>query len=627
MIDVSEYSKAFDEFRGVNEKLWLDVNGRLALFKKTQVRENGIHTNAHFSELFVSEMCKVLDFPCADVEIAKRDNEIGCVSYSFLEDGDELIDFNALIQNIRPNFDSKKLVVKKSKEPYSIPLMIEALEKVCSNPQDFEDTKKHLLQSCLIDSVIEHYDRNPSNISIIKNGPNIKLAPMFDNGTSLSVSLPADVADYYLSSEGGLKELRERCLSKVGTEKRYINYDTLEDYIFNNYYSYVNDFIENVSQKLTPEKIEEILSSKEYDGLEDRYKQLIQRKIERNISNLKEKAKVHEQKFEIENAMQDANPMEALNSMVANGKLIDCIPEFQDCINCTQKSDWHIYPVEQYVFKGIEGIHNIENIANEAQINLPKLSDKDKQLLSWTMMFHDLGKPGVRKEKIDKQTGEIKDTFYNHGKASLALAKPIMERMQFYPIDQEKILKLIEFHDRLELKTEKAVRKLIFDENGIGEENVPLFIALKLAENYAKNPEKMQQGLEDIGEFSKIAEKVIERENDLVDKLPITGKQIKKLGIDGIDIGTVQKKLAYELGNNPDISKNDLMRMAQITAKDIRMQRKEEEEKSKRLRQKTVPGASIDLEAQNQMKAVEQRKITLAEIKEAVEMEKASMEY
>lgn len=133
MLDVSAFSKAFDELRGVNEKLWLNVNGRLALFKKTQVRENGIHTNAHYSEKFVSELGNLLGVPCAEIDIAMRNEEIGCISYSFLEAGDELIDFNALIQNIREGFDSKRMIVKKTKEPYGVPLMIEALQSVCSD--------------------------------------------------------------------------------------------------------------------------------------------------------------------------------------------------------------------------------------------------------------------------------------------------------------------------------------------------------------------------------------------------------------------------------------------------------------------------------------------------------------
>ena len=76
-----------------NEKLWIDVNGRPALFKKTQIRDNGTHTNAHYGEAFVSEMCQLLNYECAEVEIAERNGEIGCISYSFLKEDDELVDF------------------------------------------------------------------------------------------------------------------------------------------------------------------------------------------------------------------------------------------------------------------------------------------------------------------------------------------------------------------------------------------------------------------------------------------------------------------------------------------------------------------------------------------------------
>lgn len=453
-----------------------------------------------------------------------------------------------------------------------------------------------MLQTFLIDSLIEHYDRNPSNISVIKNQNRIKIAPMFDNGTSLSVAIPSEAADYYLQNgQIGLSELRGRCVSKVGVDdKKHISYDVLEDYILNNHFEDVKDFLKVVSEKLTPEKVEQILSSSSYDGLDDRYRLLIQNKIERNRQNLIAKFQLHSKKHDIEKAMKSPNAVQVLNEMLHRGDLTSIIPEFEQCVGCGQNNDYQVSTVDQYIFNCIDGINKIDAIANAGNIELPSLNDKDKQLLRWTMMFHDIGKPSVKKERIDKKTGVPKDTFYNHGKASIEIAEPIMERMGFYPKDIEKIKQLISYHDRLELKSEKAVRNLIFDENGLGEDNIKLFVAMRIAELEARNPEKKEQGLEDVREFLRITNQVLEKEKDVIRKLPVTGKQIKKMGIDGVDIGAVQRRLANEVMDNPDISKNELMRIAQVTAKDIRLKRKNEELELAKIEQTKVPGTSFE---------------------------------
>lgn len=581
MLDISVFPKAFDELRGINEKLWLNVNGRLALFKKTQIRENGIHTNAHYAEKFVSELGVLLGVPCAEIDIVTRNEEVGCISYSFLEPSDELIDFNALIQNIRESFDSKRMIVKETKESYSVSLMIEALKAVCSDEKQFDDARRKMLQTFLIDSLIEHYDRNPTNISVIRNQNGIRLAPMFDNGTSLSLSIPSEAAECYLQNiQTGLSELRGRCVSKVGADdKSHISYDVLEDYILSNHFEDVKNFLKAVLEKLTPEKINQILSSSNYDGLDDRYKVLIQRKLERNKQNLMTKFQIHSKKNYIEQAMKSTNAVQALNEILCSGDLTSIIPEFEQCVGCEQNDEYQIYTVDQYIFNCIDGINKIDVIANVNNIELPSVNDKDKQLLRWAMMFHDIGKPFVKKERTDKKTGVQKDAFYNHEKASIEIAEPIMERMGFYHKDIERIKQLISYHDSFELKSEKAIRHLIFDENGLGEDNIKLFAAMRIAELEARNPEKKEQGLEDLREFLKITDLVLEKEKEIISKLPVTGKQIKKMGIDGADIGTVQRKMANEVMENPDISKNDLMRIAQVTAKAIRLKRKNENPK------------------------------------------------
>ena len=515
MLDVTNCPKIQDENRGVNEKLWINVNGRAALFKKTQKREDGTHTNAHFSEAIVSDICKKVDFACAEVDIAKRDKDIGCVSYSFLNEGEELVDFIALIQNIRTGFDSRKMMVPDTNEKYCIPLILEALEEESKTPEEYDCLRKAFLKSCIIDSLIEHYDRNPSNISVIRGKDGVRLSPMFDNGTSLSVSVPFDIVQKNIDRDGWMQEIREITKSKIGVEgERYSNYNKLLEYILSNYYSDVKDFLDVINERLTPENIQGILSDEKYSDLDDIYIKLIVKKLSTNRENLLEQSKKFELKYEIEELMGQDNANEILQNMVQNNSLQQIIPEIQPCIDCPQRSPYHIYGVADYMFNCIENINNMEEMSKENGIEV-KLTDKDKRLVQWAIMFNEMGKPQARAEK-ENENGEIRDTFRNYSKYGQEIAERKMEELNFY--EKETVMKLIASHNKRNLDSNSAIKRFIDD---LGEKNLDLYFAMKLAEINAKNPEIKRESIEKLHILKKRIEKIQKNDNrNIIKSLP-----------------------------------------------------------------------------------------------------------
>lgn len=517
MLDVTNCPKIQDENRGVNEKLWIDVNGRVALFKKTQIREDGTHTNAHFSEAIVSDICKKVDFPCAEIDIAKRDGYVGCISYSFLKKGEELIDFIALIQNIRTGFDSKKMMVPDTNENYSIALILEALEEESKTPEEYDNLRKDFLKSCIIDSLIEHYDRNPSNISIIRGKNGVRLSPMFDNGTSLSVSVPLNVVKEHIDEAGWLKEVRGTIKSKIGIEgERYSNYDQLLEYIFSNYYCDIKDFLGVINENMTPENMQEILSDEKYSDLDAVYKKLVLKKVSTNRKKLLEQSKKFELKYRIEELMGQDNVSEVLQSMSQDGSLQEIIPEIQSCIGCPQRSPYHIYGVAEYIFKCIENINNIDDISKKDGIEV-KLSDKDKKLLQWTIMFNEMGKPQAREEQIN-ENGEIRDIFRHYSKYGQEIAERKMEDLNFYKIEKETVMKLIASHDRRNLDSDSAIKRFL---DNLGEKNIELYFAMKLVETNAKNPEIKKEGIEKLITLKKRIEIIQKTDNrNIIKSLP-----------------------------------------------------------------------------------------------------------
>lgn len=60
----------------------------------------------------------------------------------------------------------------------------------------------------------------------------------------------------------------------------------------------------------------------------------------------------------------------------------------ENVINCQQNSEYHKYGVFKHI------LHTIETVGTSQQI---PLGDWQLKLLKWTMLFHDIGKPYVKK--------------------------------------------------------------------------------------------------------------------------------------------------------------------------------------------------------------------------------------
>lgn len=291
--NISHFKKYSDESRGTNEKEWLlTPDESLCLYKITQVKEDNTSTNAHYSESIYSEICALLNVPCCKVELVKSLKRKGIISYYFLEKDEELIDFNSLIQNIRQDYVPKSLKCKKTQEYYSIDLILEAIKSVAKDREEYKKISKQLFELIIVDALCDHYDRNSSNIALIRNYqnpryPRFKLAPAYDNGTSLEMSLPIEVAKNYLEEPNGIHILDSRIISKIGIgTKRGATYKELLTYLFEKYLNEFEDIIESTNLKLTEESLMNILFKSKYKHLDTTHKKLVLIKVLYNKENI-----------------------------------------------------------------------------------------------------------------------------------------------------------------------------------------------------------------------------------------------------------------------------------------------------------------------------------------------------
>lgn len=279
--NIHHFQKYYQETRGTNEKEWvLSPNNQLCLYKQTQIKDDNTSTNAHYSECIYQDIATLIRVNCAKTELAQIKKKKGIISYYFLKENEELIDFNALIQNIRQDFIPKSLKCKQTKEYYSIELILEAVKAVVYDREEYKKIRKKIIELIIMDALCDHYDRNPSNIALIRNydmplNKQFTLAPIYDNGTSLCMSLPIEVAKMYLKMDNGIEVLDSNIISKIGFfDHRGTSYDKLLEYIFKHYFNDTVDVVYNINRYIDEISLTSIFFSSDYKQLDKYHKKL-----------------------------------------------------------------------------------------------------------------------------------------------------------------------------------------------------------------------------------------------------------------------------------------------------------------------------------------------------------------
>jgi poly(A) polymerase len=120
-----------------------------------------------------------------------------------------------------------------------------------------------------------------------------------------------------------------------------------------------------------------------------------------------------------------------------SGLLPFVLPELVATISCEQSPDFHP-----------EG-----SVFNHICLMLEKLPPDSNELLSWTILLHDIAKP-VTAEK-DLQTGAIH--FYGHEKVGAEMARAILNRLRFSKKQIDEIVACVLHH--MQFKDVKQMRK------------------------------------------------------------------------------------------------------------------------------------------------------------------------
>jgi [protein-PII] uridylyltransferase len=107
-----------------------------------------------------------------------------------------------------------------------------------------------------------------------------------------------------------------------------------------------------------------------------------------------------------------------LNDMLNTGFLVRFIPEFRNIINRIQYDEYHLYPVDKHLLRTV---HTVKNFGSKNDSKLEPLCGqvyrelKNKKLLLWAALLHDVGKGDENDDHAVKGAGIIKKILAKKG--------------------------------------------------------------------------------------------------------------------------------------------------------------------------------------------------------------------
>lgn len=177
-IDFSNWHEydGIKEGSGRSRKVWLESpsSEQIGLFKFRK----DTYTTDHYSEKITSDLAKLLDIPCAEIDLGLYKGEVGSMSYLLIDPKIEMmIEGVSLISNKYPNYDGDTMYDSENDEYYSLEMLFKAI-----SGYGFD---KDLIKMLLFDYLIGNSDRHQNNWAIVDNNGKKRFSPLYDNSSAL----------------------------------------------------------------------------------------------------------------------------------------------------------------------------------------------------------------------------------------------------------------------------------------------------------------------------------------------------------------------------------------------------------------------------------------------------------
>lgn len=193
VIDVTVMADQADyEQLGTKKKFW--VTGEKWGEKGSLFKYSRANTGEHWSEKCAAEICRVLDIPHAEYEIAQCAGEWGVISRNFVSNDDNLLMGNQLLEKYDIGYAVPTCDKPTVSDKYTISEVLGCL--------DFYERKSDIQWSgpsgqelfcyyLLLDVIVGNQDRHHENWAILEDARNKvrRMAPTYDHASSMGREL------------------------------------------------------------------------------------------------------------------------------------------------------------------------------------------------------------------------------------------------------------------------------------------------------------------------------------------------------------------------------------------------------------------------------------------------------
>ncbi len=242
------------------------------------------------------------------------------------------------------------------------------------------------------------------------------------------------------------------------------------------------------------------------------------------------------------------------------------LPEFDAMMSTEQPSHNHIYNVGNHTLRVIEFAADTERQKNYIKEILPDFpietvlsktqwEKKQRQILKYAALLHDVAKPDLCREKIHSP---------EHAALGAPKAKKIMRRLKFDNETTDLVVRLVAAHNQYIIFSDSieenlaAMRRMMYR---LGPDMMELLWELQLADVLAQNPELLERKLAALAETRKIHREVLHR-GDCVSlkQLAVNGKDLIEQGAKpGRELGDILEKLLEKVIEKPELNEKELL--------------------------------------------------------------------
>lgn len=216
------------------------------------------------------------------------------------------------------------------------------------------------------------------------------------------------------------------------------------------------------------------------------------------------------------------------------------LPEFDVMMITGQNNIHHCYSVGEHTIKAVEAV-----AGTQAE---KKFALRERTILRWTMLLHDIEKPNTRSVGKDGQ-----DHFYGHQEKGAATAKNILKRLKFDNDTLDTVVHLIRWHDYRFVLTPAGLRKAA---SKIGKDYMELLFEINRADTSAKNPANTEEKYRSLDEAKRIYQDILDQgECVSLKELCINGKDLIAAGFEpGKELGELLDQLLAAVLEHPELN-------------------------------------------------------------------------